>query len=451
MLLWLHRWAAGCVVSLLAVLPATQTPAQHDLPGAFAAWAMFGHDPQRTAQGAGVGPLRASKPHLLMTGLTSPPAIGADGTLYALQFAGLAKRETLFRVLAVSSAGYVHWSSPAWPGGDSGPSPLLAPDGRVIFGGGTCRQPLPNEMWLFRGCLTALGATGRPLWHATPLGFTKDLPQPLVRPDGAVVRATVGPEDFPIMVYTPTGASRPLGAPCSWAAIALGTGNQLYAITTSNAETAGPCRAYSVHPGQAGSSVVALAANGARAWVRPLPALPARTPLPEGCQIWALTVDTRRGQLYAATSCTLRNGQPQVLVFALDVQGHFRWMVHHPGDGEPALALDRASGDLWLADNEHVQRITPAGTTRWQTTWRPTPHAPATPATRMTLALDAQGTAYVCGGDGLLRAVSPAGRALWQYQFKIPRYGFSSPPSAVIGPAGTLYVSSDDGLVAFAP
>lgn len=280
---------------------------------------MVGHDAQRTAQGTGVGPQRAVRPHLIMKGLTSPPAIGADGALYGFQFAGVTKQATLVRVLAMSPTGHLRWSNLAWPAGDSGPSPMLAVDGRVIVGGGICRKPPPNQVWLFRGCLTALGATGRPLWHATPLGFTKNLPQPLLRPDGAVVRATVGPKDFPIMAYTPTGAPRPLGAGCSWAAMALGAHNQIYALTTSNAEIAGPCHAYSVHPGQAGSSLVALTANGARAWVRPLPALPARALLPEGRQIWALTVDARRGQLYAATSCTVHSRQPHVLVYAFDV------------------------------------------------------------------------------------------------------------------------------------
>lgn len=447
MFLWLRRCGAGCAVGVLAVLPATRYPAQPALPAAGAAWAMPGHDPQRTAQGVAVGPQRAGTPRLVSKALTSPPTIGADGTLYGFQFVGVTQREALFRVLAVRPAGRLRWSSPAWPGGDAGPSPLLAPDGRVVFGGGTCQQPPRNELWMFRGCLTALGLQGRPLWHAAPLGFLKDLPQPLIRPDGAFVRATVGPYEFPIMAYTLSGVPHPLSANCSWAAIALGAGNRLYAVTTSNAEIAGPCRAYSVHPGQAGSSLVALTAGGARAWVLPLPALPARTPLPEGCQVWALTADARRGRLYAATSCALPGEQLQVLVYALDTQGRLRWMVHHRGDGEPALALDGASGDLWLVDNEGLQRISAAGVTRWRTTW---PTA-AAPASKETLALDAQGTAYTCGAAGVLRAVSPAGRVLWQYQFHVPRYGFASVPSPAIGADGKLYVSTPDGLVVFAP
>lgn len=211
---------------------------------------------------------------------------------------------------------------------------------------------------MFRGCLTAVGLQGRPLWHAAPLGFLKDLPQPLIRPDGTFVRATVGPNPFPIMAYTLTGAPQPLSASCSWAAIALGAGNRLYAITTSNGEIAGPCRAYSLHPGQAGSSMVAVTASGASAWVRSLPALPARTPLPESCQVWALTVDAQRGSIYAATSCTLPGGQPQVLVYALDTQGHLRWMVHHRGDGESARpwTVRAATCGWWTTRNFNASR-----------------------------------------------------------------------------------------------
>jgi streptogramin lyase len=118
--------------------------------------------------------------------------------------------------------------------------------------------------------------------------------------------------------------------------------------------------------------------------------------------------------------------------------------------GWPALALDRASGDLWLATNEGVQRLSPAGVLRWHTTWQ----TAATPDARETLVLDAHGTAYTCSTDGLLRAVSPAGHVLWQYQFRVPRYGFgNTPPSAALGPDGTLNVSSDGepGIVAIAP
>lgn len=133
-------------------------------------------------------------------------------------------------------------------------------------------------------------------------------------------------------------------------------------------------------------------------------------------------------------------------IYALDTWGHILWMRDGTSGAYPALALDRAGGDVWLADPAGLQRLSPAGARRWRITW------PGTPGARETLVLDARATAYTCGSDGVLRAVSPAGHVPWQYRFTPPRYGFVSAPNAALDPAGSLYVASASaaGIVVFA-
>ncbi len=82
MLHWLRYCVAGCAIGALAVLPAAHASGRRAVSNQ-AAWAMPGHDAQRTFQGAGVGPQRMTKPTLVLAGLISaPPIIGRDGALY---------------------------------------------------------------------------------------------------------------------------------------------------------------------------------------------------------------------------------------------------------------------------------------------------------------------------------------------------------------------------------
>lgn len=462
MLLWLRHCAAGCAAGALALLPVAPASGQRVDPGAPAAWAMPGHDAQRTSQGIGVGPQRTTTPHLVLRSLTaSPPIIGADGSLYGVHYPDPSKPDA--RVIALSPTGHVRWTAWArrrgWPGGDLGASLVLAPDGSVYFAGGACRPSVAQrrESAGTAGCLSAVGPNGSLRWRTVTLGLTKGIPKPLVRPDGALVRATIGPGGGPdpgtsraavdatlnVTVYARNGVPLRLGADCSWSATALGSADRLYAVTDYRASLLGNCLPYSTHPGQPGSNLVAFTAGGTRIWATALP-LAAR---PENCAPWALTVDAARGHIFAATSCNAHGQHAHVRVYALDTQGHLRWMRDEASAGWPTLALDRVSGDLWLATNDGVQRLSPAGARRWHTTWPTT----ATPASAETVVLDARGTAYVCGADGLLRALSPTGSVLWRYQFRVPRDG--SGAEAALGPDGTLYVSSEDagGIVVFPP
>jgi len=368
--------------------------------------------------------------------------IGPDGTLYGFQniLAG-ATAET--RLLALGPAGRSRWSIPVHDGGGE---PVLSPDSSVRF---ISPAPCPGATVPIAhletpGCLVAVGGDGRLRWQAMTQGLTKGMPHLLVRPDGAVVRATVGPGGLPLTVYAPNGVPHPLGATCGWAATALGTDDQLYAVTYGRTGFAHTCTAYGAPEGQTGSTVVALTDRGTAAWV---------TPLPVDCAAVAVIVDPRRGhRLYVATSCQ-RHGEPaHTVVTALDTQGQVRWTAAGTGGGAfPALALDRASGDVWLADDHGVQRITPTGVVRWQRTW------PSSSGLRVSLVLDAHDTAYTCGGDGLLHTLSGSGAVLWQYRFVAPRgrpddFQYT-PPSAMLGPDGELYVSSDGeaGMVVFTP
>jgi len=440
----LHRGAVS-VGRTPSVLPTGRQGLPSGSPGMAAAWSMAGHDSRRTSQGGAVGPQRATAPRLVSTGLSGdPPLVGADGTLYGMRYADLPRADG--QVVAVSPDGRVRWSvwanRPGWRAGDTGP--VLAPDGQVSFGGGACRPSAAAsaESMGTAGCLTTVGPDGRVRWQTVIQGFQKNLPQPLVRPDGVLVRATVGPQGFPIMMYSSTGVGHPLGSACSWAATALGSANRLYAITYDqgvNGVGAAVCPAYSAYPTGNGSSVVAFNGNGTRAWL---------TPLPLNCAASAITVDTTRARIYVAALCGKHGTRGQNSVYALNLRGRLLWTAHGPGSTPyPTLALDRASGDLWLADTSGVQRLAPSGIVRWRHTWRPTPWI------TVTLVLDARGTAYVFGGDGSLRALSPAGAILWQYQFPAVRNGLASLPSAALGPDGTLYVSSEGepGIVAFGP
>lgn len=441
MLHMLRRDAACCVVAL-TVLSMTPYPASRVSgdSGAVAAWAMAGHDPQRTAQGVAIGPQRATPPHLVRSNFEST-IIGRDSMLYGTQARPLAAGRV--RVLAVYPSGQVRWAAIT-----RSPVVALAADGTVFTSGGSgpCLGLALRSVATLTtpSCLAAFTPTGQVRWHIVTQYLTKRIPKLLVRPDGSVVRAIVGPGGYPITVYSPRGVPRPLGAACSWAATALGENNQLYAVTYDNGTDgvgAGLCPAYDAYPRRNGSSVVAFTRRGTRAWM---------TPLPVTCAATSLMVDARRRRLYAAALCGQHGSQQHTWVYALDARGQRLWAVKGPGTGNstfPTLALDRTSGGVWLATTAGLQRFSPSGAVRWRRTW----HATSAGDSGVTLALDAQGTAYVCGGDGLLRAISAAGQVLWQYQFKVHRQGFSVPPSAALGPDGKLYISNDDGVVYFAP
>ena len=441
------RFLACCAIGALAVLPAARSLARSLASSAPAAWAMPGHDPQRTAQGVAVGPQHAVAPHLVLKSFTSnPPIIGADGTLYGFIPCG-ARGNCL---AAVSPAGMVRWTTSArlprwWSAEPPDQYAVLAPDGSITFGGGAC--PRPAHFAGTDGCLTTVRADGSPREHMTTHGLTKAGPQLLVEPNGSLVRATLGPasgfinaaDDAQrnVTIYAPSGAARRLGAGCSWVNTALGAAATLYAIAAKH--EGGPCPTYAPQPGPTGESIVAFTPGGARAWV---------TPLPIGCSATTLAIDSRRGRIYAAVQCST----PGTQVYALDTRGRVRWVAHAAGDiPAPALALDRASGDVWLADGAGVQRLSTAGMTRWRRDWRGVPGS-----TRATIALDARDTAYASGGDGLLHAIGSGGTPLWQYRFTAPR-GMPgvfqyAPPSPALGPDGRLYVSGGTaGMVVFAP
>ena len=471
MLHWLRCCVAGCAAGALAVLPAAHAsgrravsnayaPGRHAVSDAPTAWAMPGHDAQRTSQGAGMGPQRITKPTLVLAGLTSePPIIGRDGALYGFLDRGTPRA----RLAVVSPAGRVRWTAgaalPAWWNAEGpDPYPVLAPAGAVTFGGGACPQPAFVVIDLAQhegsdGCLTTVGPDGQAPRHVATRGLVKAGPTLLVEADGTVVRATLGPSSGfvsraddarrNLTLFAPDGSTRRWGAGCSWDNTAAGMDGWLYAIAHSH--PGGPCPGYTVDHsryGQAGQpqSVVTFTPGGARAWM---------TPLPAECSGLALSVAP--GYVYVGATCatTSAGGHMHARVYALDTQGRLLWTAQGAPDGWPALALDRTSGDLWVADRASVRRLSLLGVRRWQATWRP-----SLANARETLVLDARGTAYVCGADGLLRVISPAGHLLWQYQFSPPRYGFGADaPSAALGPDGKLYVSSAGaaGVVVFAP
>ncbi len=63
---WLRHGAAGWLIGAL-ILSASRSSAQAGPTDSLKAWAMLGHDPQRTAQGTGLGPLHPSPPRLVLS------------------------------------------------------------------------------------------------------------------------------------------------------------------------------------------------------------------------------------------------------------------------------------------------------------------------------------------------------------------------------------------------
>ena len=391
-----------------------------------------------------MGPLHASPPRLVLRGLYSdPPIVGSDSTVYGFLDSGTRHA----RLAAVGPDRRIRWTStPAlpvwWSAEPPDPYPALAPTGAISFGGGACPRPKSILYSGTAGCLTTVGADGQPRTHVTTYGLTKGGPRLLVGPDGTLVRATIGPysgfadgqaaDDAQrnVTVFAPSGTTRRLGAGCAWANTALGADGTLYAATAAEGRERQSCLPSGSPTRQGNSTVMAFTPAGSRVWSASLPAYCA-----------AASLSTNRGRLYIATSCA------DARVYALSAHGHVLWVAHGFGSGFPALAVDRTSGDAWLADGGGVERLTPTGAPRWRRPWR------RALGDRVALALDARGVAYACGDDGLLRALSPDGRLLWQRQLAAPPYGFTSPPTPAVGPDGALYVSDTGAaeIVSFAP
>ncbi len=177
----------------------------------------------------------------------------------------------------------------------------------------------------------------------------------------------------------------------------------------------------------------------------------------DGSVIWHMT-DGSVGQADKSTPSVGANGAVYMgergnNLWAADADdGGIQWKFKVPVDGDvrtsPAIALD---GTIFMASgaigNGRTYAMNPDGTIKWQISF----HAPLqniAPA----LSLDEQ-TVYFGVNRSEVAAVDAAtGAILWRIQYsKRGRGGSKANHSVVVGPDGTLYFGSRDGLFAIDP
>jgi outer membrane protein assembly factor BamB len=379
-------------------------------------WPMVGHDPQQTARGASVGPLR---PHLLWAyrGVLGPPVVGPDGSVYGWTRGGL---------IALTAAGRRRWTAPAeeFLGGP----PALGPDGLVRVNGelraasGTQPSGSVPHMAIF-----ALSRTGRRLWTIRALPWATMPPQgvplskgvaPLVTVANLLYVPFVGPVIRPglnngVEVVSPTGAPlRRLLA--GWAGpIAVARDGTVYEVGGDS---------------QGHTAVLATRTDGVLRWHHPV----------AYAQPGSVLIG-RIGTVYASDGTGF--GQTDVgEVNAYSASGRLLWRLRTTG---VAAMAERDDGTLLIADGSGVSAIGPRGTHLWH---RALGHAPMGVYAPPSLVVDAGGRAYVGTGDGLVRALAPNGTPLWTLRAGGPtRLG--TIPSLALGPAGALVVVGTDGVL----
>ena len=377
------------------------------------AWPMVGHDPQRTARSASVGPLR---PHLLWSyrGLQGPPLVGPDGSVYSWGRGGL---------IALTAAGQHRWTVPAEE--FFGGPPALGSDGLVRVSG-----ELPGPSGTFPPhnvphiAIFALSATGRRLWTIRSLPWAS-VPQsvpfskgeaPLVTAANVLYVPFVGPVYRPganngVEVIAPTGVPlRRLLA--GWSGpLAVARDGTVYEIGGDS---------------QGHTAVLASRTDGVLWWRRPV-----------AYNQWGNVLVGRHGTVYVSAGMGL--GQTDAgEITAYSVSGFLRWRLRTAG---VAALAERADGTVLAADGSGVSALSSRARRLWH---RALGRPPTTPYSSRSIAVDALGRAYVGSADGLVRAIAPDGAVLWTLRAGGPT-NLGATPSVALGPQGTLVVAGTDG------
>jgi outer membrane protein assembly factor BamB len=413
MSLLLHRRFLSALVLLVVVLDGTVPHAAGQPVPASAVWArawpMVGHDPQQTARGASVGPLR---PHLLWSyrGLQGPPIVGPDGSVYAWTRGG---------IVALTAAGRRRWMVPAeeFLGGP----PALGSDGLVRVNGelsamsGTLPPGSAPHMAIF-----ALAPTGRRLWTIRALPWATMPPQSVPFSKGAAPLVTAAN-----MLYVPFGGPAVQPGANLGVEVITPAGVPLRRLLAGWAGTIAVARDGTVYEIggdlQGHTAVLASRTDDVLWWSHPV----------TYDQYGAVLVG-HQSTIYASDGTGFGQADAGEII-AYSASGRLLWRLRTAG---VAALAERADGT-------GVSAISLRGRSLWR---HALGHAPATVNALPSLVVDARGRVYVGTGDGLVRTLAPNGTLLWTLRAGGPtRIGAS--PALALGPDGALLIVGTDAVL----
>lgn len=413
------RYSGAVLLLFLALAPAgtwAARPAAPLLAPSAQAWLMVGHDPQRTARSASIGPLH---PRLLWAyrGVYGPPLISRDGSVYGWGKAGL---------IALTAAGQRRWTIPAqeFLGGPAalGPDGALRVNGELPAASGKLPAASEPHMSIF-----ALSARGQRLWAIRALAWAT-VPQsvpfskgeaPLVTAANLLYVPLVGPvyrpgENNGVEVVSAAGAPLRRLLPGWSGTIAVGHDGSLYEVGGDS---------------QGHNALLAARADGAPQWSHPA-----------AYDWWGDVLIGQQGTVYASDGTGLGRGDIGE-VMAYTPAGRLRWRVQFHG-GVAALA-ERDDGIILVATGTVLTALNAHGTRLWRLALgSPLRNIETPPA----LAVDAVGHLYVGTGDGDVRIVAPNGTLLGRFSTGGPSRD-GSVPALALGPAGDLAVTGTDGVL----
>lgn len=353
------------------------------------AWAMGGHDPQRTFRSPAVGP---TTPHLLSaTPNIFVSTVGPDGVMY-----GEARTGNTHRIAAFTPDGRIRLLYPAGEG--EGFELVLRRDGALLA--------VPVDA----GGVLAFCPQGTILWSLNRVGLSKGV-EPLVTAGGYLYAAFIGHAhsgSAGLDIFANSGRRHRIEAGLPFDAVARAPDGRSYAIVE-----------------RSGYVLQALDRTGRVEWANPV---------------------SQSYGLAGNCICLLIGAEDTVYsvdntdLVATDRNGHRLWQTTIP-DGIQALA-QRTDGSLLVAGHHVVVAVTSGGGLLW--TARLHPDVP-TAIGRPSLITDQLGTVDVGTADGSVHILAPDGREVSTVNAGGYHFGFA--PSMVLGPDGRLIVNGTDNVL----
>jgi len=384
------------ILWLLLVVGVISPPVAHasrtrqGVPAWRFAWAMSGHDPQRTFRSPAVGP---THPRLLFqVRNVTVQAVGPDGMMY-----GSVNGTHGRRVAALYPDGGLRVLYPRGDGFDG--ELALRRDGVLLT--------VPSDI----GDVSAFSPGAKVLWRVRRVGLSKGVP-PLVTAGGYLYAAFVGhPQDGSagLDIFAGNGHRQRIEAGTSIDAVARASDGQSYAVVEKGG----------------GYHLQALDRMGKLKWEHQVSELVGS---PRECT--CLLVGPR-DTIYSTDHTDL---------VATDRTGR-RLSQRAMPDGILALA-QRADGSLLVAGHRSVVAINSSGYPLWST-----PLSPGLPAAteRPSLVTDRSGTIYIGTADGMVHILAANGHEVSSALGGGYHYGYT--PSILLGPTGRLIVGGTDGFL----
>ncbi len=318
------------------------------------------------------------------------PAVGADGTIYAVHNASA---EPGAELTAIDATGAMKWAAPVGAVPDGAPS--IGADGTVYVA--------------WQSPVYAIAPDGSTKWatsdDASHFGAT-------IGPDGTVY---TGGDSGEVSALSPADGSTlwsmPTGDDLAWPP-AVGSDGTIYVS--------------SVHDQVPFSSHInALESDGSVAWQIATDKRFLTSPL----------VDAN-GRVYVGTEPYVQAPMLVGELVAIDPPGVIAW-TFTTGQvfASPSLGQD---GTVYVASENGLWALRPDGTLRW--------HAAPGVQIRGSPAIGADGTAYLGSVDGSIFAVTAAGAPLWTFSGAT-----GTVLSPAIGADGTVYAGGAERFFAFAP